>query len=404
MTGRLIIDCGAADTRAAYLVDDEPWRFWFGPARGDERLPRPPSSGDIFAGRVRAVSKSLNGAFVDIGAGRDAFLPFLKNSKPPTEGAAIIAKVRRPPIGAKGAVLTTGWSKDLTAEARAAIQTQANAIGVGALGELSDAALQASIGCRPDQAQGAPELTVNDPAAKKILEEYWRSSVRLEGRPFEATLIGDALAEALSQILDLPGGARIAIHETEAGALFDVDAASSAEGSTGILADKTNRIAAERIMIELLRRDIGGRVIIDFLPPSGAPARAMLAEFLKERLMAISQARFGKIAPDGLCDFTLPRRRLSLLERASERAGGAGWLVGGRRMTLDWAAKAAIRTLENALIAQPSARRRLIVSADIGDYLRNERSQWAQRLLQRYGARFTIETTASKEMRAHEIV
>jgi len=399
---RLVIDCGAAETRAACLIDDEPLQFWFGPARGDESLSRAPSSGDIFAGRVHAVSTSLNGAFVDIGAERDAFLPLAKNAKPPIEGAAVIVMARRPPIGGKGALLTADWAKGLAEGAKAALEKQAKEIGVGALGEIADAALQASIHCGADDAAGMTDFAVNDPVAKNILEEYWRIPVRLVDRPFDSS-INDALADALASEISLPGGARLIFQETPAGVLIDVDSAHSAAGATGNLNDKTNRAAAERVFVELRRRDIGGRIIVDFLPPSGAPARTRLAEFMKESIKAFSRGRFGKIAPDGLCDITLPRQRLSLLERASESASGAGWLVEGRRMSLDWAAKAAIRTLENALRAEPSARRRLLVSADIGGYLHDERPQWEKRLSQRYGARFAIDTATTKEMRSHEI-
>ncbi|MEZ5922647.1 MAG: hypothetical protein R3C60_15040 [Parvularculaceae bacterium] len=62
MTRRLLIESGAAETRAAFLAGDEPTHFWFGPARGDESLPHPPASGDLFAGRIRSVTKSLNGS------------------------------------------------------------------------------------------------------------------------------------------------------------------------------------------------------------------------------------------------------------------------------------------------------------------------------------------------------
>ncbi|MEZ5922648.1 MAG: ribonuclease E/G [Parvularculaceae bacterium] len=166
--------------------------------------------------------------------------------------------------------------------------------------------------------------------------------------------------------------------------------------------DQTNEAAARRILLEIGRRQLGGRVIIDFLPASNAAARAKLADTLKAGLKSIPKSRFGRLNADGLCDLTLPRTSLSLLEQATEPAG-AGWPAKGRRFTRDWSAKAAIRTLEGALGARPSSRPRLIVGPEIADYLEGERPQWAERLKQKFGARFSIERSASMEPRDHDL-
>ena len=395
----LVIECGAAETRAAFLVDGEPQRFWFGPARGDESLQRTPQTGDIFAGRVRAVAKGLNGAFVDIGAARDGFLPFSKNEKPPVEGAAVIVRARRPQINAKGAVLTLDWKKKLSADAAAALQSQAKAIMVGALGEPADAAVEALLRCGPEAEAGERVIVTNDAAARRLIEAAASTSVEIESRPFSAFGIDSAVEDSLEQSVSVSGGARLQFYETEAGVCIDVDSA----GAAGASNDKINTAAARRLFPEISRRAVAGRIVVDFLPPSGGGARTQLIEAVKEGLKAISGARFGKLSPDGLCDFTLPRRNLSLLMVATEPAGD-GWPVKGRRLTLDWAAKAAIRDLEGALIARPSSAPRLLVTAEIGAYLCEQRPQWLARLAERFGARFTTGRDAAREMRAHEIV
>jgi hypothetical protein len=120
-------------------------------------------------------------------------------------------------------------------------------------------------------------------------------------------------------------------------------------------------------------------------------------------LRSIQGARFGRLAPDGFCDLTAPRRNLSLLESATETAG-ADWPVQGRRFTLDWSAKAAIRALEAALVARPSSSPRLVVPEETGNYLQTDRPQWKDRLAERYGARFRIEPSPSIGMRRHELI
>jgi Ribonuclease G/E len=403
VTRRLVIDCGAAETRAAFLVDDEPRHFWFGPARGDEALPRPPQSGDIFAGRVRSVAKPLNGAFVDIGAARDGFLPFKKNDRPPVEGAAIIVRIRRPQIDAKGAVLTLGWTENLSAEAAAILVAQAASIKIGALGEPADAAIQAFVDCGMPATSGDRAIITNDPAAKRLIEENASMPVAIEDAPFKKFQLDQAIAEALEPCVTHDGGAALNFHETPAGALIDVDSARAAGGATGRLNDKINLAAAARVFPEISRRAIAGRVIVDFLPPSGAAARAKLAETVKENLKSVAGARFGKLAADGLCDFTIPRQRLSLLMGVTEPAGN-GWPVEGRRFTLDHAAKSAIGVLECALATRPSATPRLIVARDIADYLLAKRPQWAERLNRKFGDRIRIEPDATREPRTYDLV
>jgi hypothetical protein len=185
--------------------------------------------------------------------------------------------------------------------------------------------------------------------------------------------------------------------------MFDVDTGTTSDGASAKLNDSVNAAAADRILLELSRRSIGGRVAADFLPPSTSASRAHLGERLRSGLRAFRGARFGKLAPDGFADFTLPRVTLTLLERATEPAG-ADWPVPGRRFTLDWSGKAAIRALEAALAARPSSAPRLIVPTETGIYLQTERPQWNDRLVARYGARFRIEPSSSIGARRHELV
>lgn len=397
MKRRLHIDCGAAETRAAIFEGDDIRRFWFGPAQGDERLPREVQPGDIFVGRIKTVSKALKGAFVDIGAARDGFLPVRKNDAAPIEGAKVIVKARRPALGGKGAVLTLDWACGLQSEEKSKIETMEVTARVGALTEPAGAALQAVM----QNSAAGMDIVVNDVAAKLALDA--RNVACAFAEDFSITrLIDEAIEQSLERTINLPHGARLHIHETEAGALFDVDLAAAADGMSGEANDKVNAAAARRAMTELSRRAIGGRVLIDFLPPSSPAARRSLADTLVGQLSKIDRARFGKLAPDGLCDFTTPRERLSLLEIATEPAG-MKWPVDGRRLTLDWSAKAAVRSLESALRAFASQQIRLLVAPDIGAYLSGERPQWADRLAQKFGARFTIEVGAAMESRSHEV-
>lgn len=400
VTRMILIDCGAAETRAAFVENGVATHFWFGPARGDESLPAAPAAGDIYAGRVASLAKSLNAAFVDIGAGRAAFLPLGKQEKSPVEGARAVFIVRRPPIGDKGAVISADWRDGLSPAAVANIENRARDGFIGALGESADAAIAALNLRGPDFRSDDVAVIVNDPYAKRLIEDYGVPSVALSERPFAEFEVEAIIEESLAPEISLTGGARLIIQETAAGAMIDVDTATASGGAR--LNDNTNIAGLDHLLVELSRRRLGGRIIVDFLPPSGAPARGALAKRLEAGLKSFSKARVGDLRKDGLADFTLPRRQRSLLDEASEPAG-EGMLRRGRRLTLDWSAKAAIRSLEDALRAGASLKPRLLAGNEIAAYLRDERAQWPARLAAKFGARFEIAEGEGMGARAYEI-
>lgn len=392
MTGRLILDCGAAETRAARLIGDEPVAFWFGPALGDEGLSRLPEFGDICVGRMLRAAAGLRGAFVDIGAGRDAFLMLGEGEKAPAEGARLIVSVRRPPLAHKGALVALDWRARMSAEGAAAIERLAlegpprvlNDVGVvrRALRALANESVDCIETNSPDAAAALPNAATNvrdDPDGTAALDE--------------------AIESAFERTVDLKGGARLIIDETEGGAVIDVDAGAAAAGANS--AARVNAAAADILFKELLRRAIGGRVVIDFLPMPDRKERTGFLAALRRLPRHGYECRIGALAPDGLCDLTAPRRRLSLLDAATE--ADATRPRPGRRFTLDWSAKAAIRRLEWGLKRQTSRRPRLLVGKEIADYLMRDRPQWRARLEQRHGARFAIDASDRLEGRGFDL-
>ncbi len=75
--------------------------------REEQRL-----AGSIFKGRVKRLAKGLNGAFIDIGLEKEAYLPFKglgeeeENCCLPEVGASIIVQMKREPMEEKGAKVT----------------------------------------------------------------------------------------------------------------------------------------------------------------------------------------------------------------------------------------------------------------------------------------------------------
>ncbi len=395
---RLFIECGAAETRAALFDKSHAVKFWFGRARGDENLPRSVEDGDICLGRITAIAKPLNGAFVGIGAPEDAFLSLAKGEVPPVEGASLIVRVRRPALPGKGALVETDWRRELSA-------TIQNEIEANAAGELTPRVLSppidAAVAIARKAAAFAPnEIVVDRPDAANALSRNGYDA-RTDENSVAAAKIADEIEDALRREVALPGGARMIVDETEALTAVDIDMGAVADNSRGALNESVNRRAAERLFRELSRRAIGGRIIVDFLPPASPAERGRLTKLLIDIDRDLYRRRAGRLAPDGLYDLTAARREPSLLERATALAG-EGWPRPGRKLTLDWQAKAAVSSLEGRLRLSRSAFLTLLVSPDISTYLEG-RERWLARLRDRFGARFAVGDNLKPDERSFDI-
>lgn len=398
VTRRLVIECGAAETRGALFDDEGAVKFWFAPARGDEALPRPVEAGDVCFGRVKAVSKPLSGAFVDIGEAEDAFLPFTKTAAPPVEGAAMIVGVKRPAIGGKGALLDGDWRRGMKADTQKDLEAL---FAKSPSPQMLRPPIDAALGIARQAAAYSPEEVVIDrPDAVEVVRAFPDTRVD-DGAALEADLAG-AIDEALGRVVALPGGGRMIIDETEALTAVDVDMGGLADDSRGGVNNAVNKAAARRLYRELSKRGLGGRIVVDFLPPSSPRERRDLFDLLATADADIFPRRVGKLAPDGLFDLTAPRRERSLLDRATESAGD-DWARAGRRETLDWRAKAAAFALEHALRRSPSAFFSLLAARELADYLKTK-ERWTSRLADRYGARFAVRDDPRFEERRFDIV
>ena len=394
----LLLECGAAQTRAALLHNKEVIRFFFAPARGDEKLPRMAQLGDTYFGRVRTVSQSIRGAFIDIGDGEDAFLPLTDKIKTPIEGAKIVVRVRRQAIGGKGAVLTADWTKGMPKGEAATIEAKSKMVSPPArLNTPADPVLEIVKAAGPN----LDLVRVDDGSVVALLKKNETFDVELVDFPFETNDADDALDDALQPTTTLLGGGRLIFDETAGGCMIDIDGAGAVGASSTLLNDRVNTAAAQVLRLHLGRRSIGGRVIVDFLPPSTKMARHDLFKNLKRDVVGPLAGRAGTISKDGLFDMTIPRRQASLLDQASEPVSES-LLRPGRVFTCDWIARHALRRLEAALKRAPSSRPRMLLSPELDTYLADH-PQWIDRLAHRYGARFLIETADTNKGRTYDL-
>ncbi len=386
---KLIIECGAAMTRAALLDGDRITKFWFGPARGDEETDSSPRSGRRFAGRVLSINRALNAAFVDVGVGLDAFLPLNRANEPHlSEGAIVGVAIKSPPRQNKGAVLKLLGDAVLTHDRP------------GRLPPYDDPVLEAAhaIG------EHAGEIIVDDGTARAILVAAdLDCDIQYEQHPvalFEVFGVEGELTAAFERTVPLPGGGRLVIDEAQALTAIDVDTAGLSGSSPTRLREKIAVTAACEAVRQISLRNIGGHIVIDFPAISNKPARARFGEHLHKAVSTLKGAGSASFSKSGLFSFTAPHSAQSLLERFTET--GPMDPVSGLRFTLDWRAKSAIRELEHRLRAAPNTTLQLRLGAEIESHL-SEHRIWMERLQARYGARFDFVADDKLEERGYDL-
>ena len=337
--------------RAAALLADG------GPS--EIRLERPADwVGALWRGRVLRVEPGL-GAFVDLGAGGTGLLA---SGKPPHEGAALLVQAARAATGGKGPALGaaprlagrylvyTPLRPDISASrrlpddgtrtrlqgvARRLLRPGEGAVVRAAAAAAGDAALARELELlrsrwrRIDAARDeAPALLWRepDPLAAFLRDRLAAGGTVMADRPlrgyagraappdariemleepgWRAFGLDEAIERALQPIVPLRGGGSIAIEETRAGIVIDVDGG----GRKGALA--ANLEAAGTIAREIRLRGLGGLVLIDFIDLDRAAERRRV-----ERRLA------DGFAGDPAARRQLPFSALGVVEMARQRPG-----------------------------------------------------------------------------------
>ncbi len=392
MTGQLIVEAGAAETRSALVVDGRVRRFFFAPARGDENLPRAAEAGDIFLARTK--SHGAGGAFLDIGQSNDAFLPVGKSKLPPI-GSALIVRITRPALREKGAIASIDWRKAIAPghdniEAKAASAAKPVRLSVD-----TDAALSAF---RSLDFSQITEVIASTHEAARCVSAFVGDGIEvvIDANAWERLACDEALEVSLARCAPLPGGGRMIIDEAAALTAIDIDGGPTERDRRAMF----NEAGAGAVFLEIVRRSIGGQIVIDFPAPTGGKDRAALSALLARLQRETIGGRPGRLGHGGLFYLVVPRTEKSLLERAS-RFCGNGWLRPGRTFNQHWLSVEAVRALERVLRKAPNGRPRLRASRSVYSYL-EARHAWLDRLVERYGDRFSIEALVERSADTEE--
>ncbi|KIM00542.1 Cytoplasmic axial filament protein CafA and Ribonuclease G [Paramagnetospirillum magnetotacticum MS-1] len=255
--------------------------------------------GSVFRGRVTALDKGLDAAFVNLGAGAcPGFLPGAK-ALGLSEGAVVVVRVRGEAQGGKGPLLTPQEGFPPEGEAPALLR----------------------------RSEPLERLRAAFPQARLVTEAHHE--------------VDEAMAAALDPVAPLPGGGRLVIEQTAALTAIDVDSAGGRPA-------EVNAAAVTEIARQMRLRNLGGQVVVDFISGRDRKPLFRLVEALRQAVAAdpVPTHVFG-LSPLGLVELTRERRGPSLAELLCRRSLSA---------SPETLALAALRSLLAEVLARPGAR------------------------------------------------
>ena len=330
MSGRrAFLDRGIGELRGVVTLNGQPERLII---RRDYDDPKVMLGARLIA-RVASVEAAIATAFLDLGDGAEAILPFKAEAKP-VRGQAVEVEIRGEPRRGKLAV--------------------ARLVGAG---------------------EGTPRLLAAAPDLEAELRVLARGAGIVEGR--EARAIADeAEAEALEMLHPLPGGGLLAVEPTRALTAVDVDL-SDRKGADAKRVTRQANLSAIALAARLLRlKGLGGIVVID-LVGRGHDGAALLAAARAAFGVDNPGVAIGPVGRFGTMELSLPRRGRPLSEILCRDDGQLNDRSLAQRL---------IRRLQAESEAQPGAR----LAAHCAPEVARAAAPLLAQLSERFGARFAL--------------
>ncbi|CAN5352903.1 ribonuclease E/G [soil metagenome] len=202
---------------------------------------------------------------------------------------------------------------------------------------------------------------------------------------FAANGIEEVLTGIHQPIVTLKSGGYLVINQTEALVAIDVNSGrATKERNVEATAFKTNCEAAVEAARQLRLRDLAGLVVIDFIDMDESKNNRTVERILKDELSHDrARIQMGKISGFGLMEISRQRRRLGVLEGATEvcpHCQGAG-----RVRSAESAALMVLRAVDIEAGKNGAGSINLRVSTAVALYILNHKRDYLQRLLERRG-------------------
>jgi ribonuclease G len=310
---RLYLAAERAPARAGLMGADDRlegyWRF----GNGREGL-----LGARFLGRVSAIDRGLEAAFVEIGLDRPGFLPLSHCAKPPVEGDALAVEVTREAAAGKGVRLTARLAEPtaLPAGARPPLRLPA---------EPPLPRLVRRLG-------GEIEILVDARRVAEDLAATFAGEARLSiahraqrDWPTSLAEIEAEAAGALEPRVELPSGGWLLFEPCQTLTVVDVNSGALRAGASGERAWlKIDLEAAAEVARQLRLRHIGGIAVVDFIDLKSPVRRREVGEALRAAVAGDWEPCWvGGMSRLGLVEMTRRRGGPTLAEMlAGAQEGG----------------------------------------------------------------------------------
>lgn len=220
---------------------------------------------------------------------------------------------------------------------------------------------------------------------------------------FAANGIEEMLTQIHQPTVPLKSGGYLVINQTEALVAIDVNSGrATKERNVEATAFKTNMEAAVEAARQLRLRDLAGLIVIDFIDMDEPKNNRAVEKALKDAL-AKDRARIqmGRISGFGLMEISRQRRRLGVIEGATEacpHCQGAG-----RIRSAESAALMTLRAVDIEAGKHGAGSVTLRVCTAVALYILNHKRDYLQRLLDQRGLNVIIQIDDSLAQGEHSI-
>ncbi|MBL7139634.1 MAG: Rne/Rng family ribonuclease [Planctomycetes bacterium] len=208
---------------------------------------------------------------------------------------------------------------------------------------------------------------------KIVMPRYQNRAKRYDGPVplFHKYGIEEAIERVYSRTVPLPRGGSLVIDQTEALVAIDVNSGSFRHGRDAEeSAHQLNLMAANEIARQIVLRDLGGLLILDFVDMEKDPNRRHVEKTLREAFkMDRARSQMTRISRFGIIEMTRQRMQPSL-ERTTyidcPHCKGGGIIKSGESMALE-----VIRHLKLLAGRDQTARVEVTLHPEVAEYVNN---------------------------------
>ncbi len=228
------------------------------------------------------------------------------------------------------------------------------------------------------------------PRQKKIIKQY-----KLSKPLFTKYELENQIEDIYSSKVKLKSGGSIIIEPTEAMVVIDVNSGQSTNSRTiEDTAFETNKEAAAEIARQLVLRDLGGLIVIDFIDMRVKEHNRLVEKALKEGFKEDrAHLVIGKISNFGMLELSRERLSPPLLEKSHiicPSCEGTGLV-----RSVESSCFMALRDIQLYLSRNKVKRIMAETPHDVGLYLLNQQKKHILRIEQEFGAEITISLSHS---------